>query len=139
MNKHNFGKQKIGKGLCALLALFLLGNTANAQYGILNKSILTIKNGHELSDSIIYHKVKVDGGGNLIPWNADNYGDAFDQTIKLTWKFWKNMEVDTNGEKYYMNHQVWKAGHDRRGIGGDQVAMGISALDMFYNYLGDEA
>ncbi|MFA6246778.1 MAG: hypothetical protein WC615_07550 [Mucilaginibacter sp.] len=137
MYKHNFGK-KIGKGLCALLALFLCSNTANAQYGILDRNILSIKNGRELSDSIIYHKVKVDGSGNLIPWNADNYGDAFDQTIKLTWKFWKNMEIDTNGERYYMNHQVWKAGHDKRGIGGDQVAMGISAWDLFYNYLGDE-
>ncbi|NRF39596.1 hypothetical protein [Pedobacter foliorum] len=139
MKINNSGIKNIGKGALVLLALLLVNNTTQAQYGILNKDLLKSEGAHILPDSIIYHTVRVDGSGNLLPWYATDLGKSYDQTLKLVWKFWKDMEIDTNGEKYYMNHQVWKAEHDKRGIGGDQVAMGISSWDLLYNYSGDEA
>lgn len=139
MNIRNKCIRGISKALFLLLTLLIVNSNSKAQYGILNKDLLKIENDRILPDSIIYHQVRVDGAGNIIPWYATNYGASFDQVMKLVWKFWSNMPVDTNGVKYYMNHQIWKANHDFRGIGGDQVAMGISSWDLLYNYLGDEA
>jgi len=68
-----------------------------------------------LSDSIIYHKVRVDKNGNILPWYSANPGESYDLVLKQVWQFWKNMEVDSNGQKYYMNHQVWRPKHDKRG------------------------
>jgi hypothetical protein len=128
------------KGVLFFLALLTIGtNPAAAQFRTLNKDIFRADNVHVPGDTIIYHKVSVNGAGTILPWNNTNYGESFDQIMKLVWKFWDNMEIDTNGVKYYMNHQVWKAEHDGRGIGGDQVAMGLSSWDLYYNYTGNQA
>ncbi|HVY76645.1 MAG TPA: hypothetical protein VG890_17575 [Puia sp.] len=92
-----------------------------------------------LSDSIIYHRVRVDNAGNILPWYSSNLGESYDDALQRVWDFWKNMALDTNGIKYYMNHQVWRPGHDKRGIGGDQVMMALSSWDLYYNYSGDES
>jgi hypothetical protein len=47
------------------------------------------------------------------------------------------MEIDSNGLKYYLNHQVWKPGHDMRGLGGDQINMALSSWTLLYGYSGD--
>lgn len=138
MNKNNPFKRSINKCIFTCLTLAVASQTSNAQYKLLNKDLLKAENVHILPDSIIYHTVKVDGSGNILPWYSNNYGESFDHILKITWKFWNHMATDTNGVKYYMNHQVWKAGHDLRGIGGDQVAMALSSWDLLYNYLGDE-
>jgi hypothetical protein len=57
----------------------------------------------------------------------------------LVWNFWKNMETDSNGLKYYMNHQVWKPEHDMRGLGGDQINMALSSWTLWYAYTGDQS
>jgi hypothetical protein len=49
------------------------------------------------------------------------------------------MEDDSNGVKYYLNHQVWRPEHDKRGLGGDQIMMALSSWDLLYNYTGDTA
>jgi hypothetical protein len=54
----------------------------------------------------------------------------------LVWHFWKNMETDSNGLKYYMNHQVWKPENDMRGLGGDQINMALSSWTLLYAYTG---
>ncbi len=54
----------------------------------------------------------------------------------LVWNFWNNMETDSNGLKYYMNHQVWKPEHDMRGLGGDQINMALSSWTLLYAYTG---
>jgi hypothetical protein len=46
------------------------------------------------------------------------------------------METDSNGLKYYMNHQVWKPEHDMRGLGGDQINMALSSWALLYAYTG---
>src|SRR5687767_12566198 len=58
-----------------------------------------------LSDTIIYHPVRVDGKGGILPWYSDNSGQSYDHVLSLVWNFWKNMEIDSNGMQYYMNHQ----------------------------------
>jgi len=46
------------------------------------------------------------------------------------------MEIDSNGLKYYMNHQVWRPEHDIRGLGGDQINMALSSWGLLYAYTG---
>lgn len=137
--KKQFRLNKYIKLLFIFLILFLGNSIAQAQYGILDKSIYVAAGDTILSDSIIYHPVRVDKLKDILPWYSRNLGKAYDHSIKAVWNFWKNMEIDANGEKYYMNHQIWRNNHDWRGIGGDQVAMSLSAWDILYNYLGDES
>jgi len=91
------------------------------------------------SDTIVYHPVRIDQYGNILPWNSDNPGNAYSDVMKRVWNFWKNIGTDSNGQKYYMNHQVWSPEHDKRGLGGDQLMMALSSWDLYYNYTGDTA
>lgn len=91
-----------------------------------------------LEDSILYHPVRVDEAGHILPWFSANLGESYDHVLNLVWDFWRNMEVDSNGMQYYMNHQVWKPNHDKRGLGGDQLMMALSSWNLYYNYTGDE-
>ena len=90
-----------------------------------------------IADTIQYHPVRLDHNGNILPWYSPNNGESFDTIISLVWNFWKNMETDSNGLKYYMNHQVWKPNHDMRGLGGDQINMALSSWSLLYQYTGD--
>jgi hypothetical protein len=90
-----------------------------------------------ISDTIQYHPVRLDIDGNILPWYSTDPGSSYDTVIMLVWNFWKNMEVDSNGLKYYMNHQVWAPEHDMRGLGGDQINMALSSWTLLYQYTGD--
>lgn len=91
-----------------------------------------------VSDTIQYHPVRIKkSDGSILPWFSSDPGKSYDTTLMLVWQFWKNMETDSNGLKYYMNHQVWKPGHDMRGIGGDQVNMALSSWTLLYAYTGN--
>ncbi len=92
-----------------------------------------------ISDTIQYHPVRLDINGNILPWYSPDPGTSYDTAITLVWNFWKNMEIDSNGLKYYMNHQVWKPDHDMRGLGGDQISMALSSWALFYQYTGDQS
>ena len=91
------------------------------------------------NDTLVYHPVRVDQQGNILPWNSDNSGNAYDDVLKRVWHFWRTIETDSNGQKYYLNHQVWSPDHDKRGLGGDQLMMALSSWDLYYNYTGDTA
>jgi hypothetical protein len=43
---------------------------------------------------------------SILPWYSADPGASYDTVLMLVWDFWKNMETDSNGLKYYMNHQV---------------------------------
>ena len=91
-----------------------------------------------VSDTIQYHPVRVDKtDGSILPWFSSDKGASYDTVIKLVWHFWKNMEIDSNGLRYYMNHQVWRPEHDQRGLGGDQVNMALSSWGLLYAYTGN--
>ena len=124
-----------------LIVFFLIGCTrpASPSYHGLSEDLIHTKGDHVLSDSIVYHPVRVDEHGNILPWYSADVGESYDHVINGVYSFWKNMEVDSNGVKYYMNHQVWKPGHDPRGLGGDQIMMALSSWNLYYDYSGDES
>jgi len=113
--------------------------TQSEKYNGLSEDMIVVKKDKVLPDSIIYHTVRVDSNGSILPWYSSNLGESYDHILERVWDFWKNMALDTNGVKYYMNHQVWRPNHDKRGIGGDQVMMALSSWDLYYNYSGDES
>lgn len=91
------------------------------------------------NDKLIYHNIKTDAEGKIVPWYSPNPGRAYGHVINLVWNFWHNMRRDYNGLPYYMSHQVWKEGvNDRRGLGGDQLQMALSSWALLYAYSGDE-
>jgi len=91
-----------------------------------------------LSDTIQYHPVRINkSDGSILPWFSADKGESYDTVILLVWNFWKQMETDSNGLKYYMNHQVWSPWHDMRGLGGDQINMALSSWALLYAYTGD--
>jgi len=88
---------------------------------------------------LVFHPIKTDTQGKIISWASMEPGQAFDFVINAVWSFWDTMRTDMNGLPYYMNHQVWRPGiNDRRGIGGDQLAMALSAWRLLYQYSGNE-
>jgi hypothetical protein len=86
----------------------------------------------------MYHAVRISkADSSILPWYSPDPGASYDTALMLVWDFWKNMETDSNGLKYYMNHQVWKPEHDMRGLGGDQINMALSSWTLLYAYTGD--
>lgn len=112
---------------------------SSLQYDGLKEDMLISKTDSILADTIVYHPVRVDHRGHILPWYSTNLGQSYDHVLGRVWNFWKNMETDSNGMQYYMNHQVWKLNHDKRGLGGDQLNMALSSWDLYYNYTGDES
>ena len=119
--------------IMAVVVLFPVLNSCNHNPVLrpsLNDTVL-------LSDTIQYHPVRIDKtDGSILPWFSANKGESYDTCLMLVWNFWNKMEPDSNGLKYYMNHQVWKPGHDMRGLGGDQINMALSSWRLLYAYSG---
>jgi hypothetical protein len=89
---------------------------------------------------IVYHDVRIDSSGGIVPWSADKPSEAYDHDIRLIWNFWIHMRICPNGIPYYLQHQVWKAEEDDpRGLGGDQINMALDSWRLLYGYLGDPA
>jgi len=90
-------------------------------------------------EKLIYHTIRTDNQGMIIPWYNDDPGTSYDHIIDLVWNFWDTMRIDVNSLPYYMNHQVWKPGYnDARGLGGDQFQMALSSWQLLYAYTGNE-
>ncbi|MEP7230291.1 MAG: hypothetical protein ABI691_08575 [Ginsengibacter sp.] len=101
--------------------------------------LFTISPFAKAQEKLIYHTIRTDNSGNIIPWFNENTGTSFDRVVNLVWNFWDTMRRDYNGLPYYMNHQVWNAYYDDpRGIGGDQFAMALSSWGLYYAYSGNE-
>jgi hypothetical protein len=90
-------------------------------------------------EKLIYHDIRTDTAGNIIPWYANDPAKSYDHILHLIWNFWDTMRVDINGIPYYMNHQVWRGDfNDPRGLGGDQLQMALSSWQLYYRYTGNE-
>ena len=89
--------------------------------------------------TLSFHNVRLNQDGAILPWFSTDLGESYDHVINLVWGFWDRMPLDSNGIKYYMNHQVWRPVDDKRGLGGDQVMMALSSWDLLYNYNGNKA
>ncbi|MHB1939132.1 MAG: hypothetical protein ACYCOR_21575 [Acidobacteriaceae bacterium] len=89
---------------------------------------------------IVYHDVKTDASGGIVPWYSDSPSVAYDHDIRLVWDFWKNIRNSPDGVPYYLLHQVWKEHEDDpRGLGGDQIDMALDSWNLLYGYLGDSS
>ena len=87
---------------------------------------------------MVYHDVKKDAGGGIVPWYNDSPAVAYDHDLRLIWDFWKNMRNGPDGVPYYLVHQVWMEHQDDpRGLGGDQINMALDSWNLLYGYLGD--
>jgi hypothetical protein len=116
----------------------LMGSVALIGYRHADSSVCAIQDTLLISDTIQYHAVRINkADGSILPWYSADPGVSYDTVLMLVWNFWKNMETDSNGLKYYMNHQVWKPEHDMRGLGGDQINMALSSWALLYAYTGD--
>ena len=127
--------------VCVLMVIMTTACTdqSSLPYEGLKEDMLLSQADSILPDTIVYHPVRVDHKGHILPWYSTNLGQSYDHVLGRVWNFWKNMEVDSNGMQYYMNHQVWNPTHDKRGLGGDQLNMALSSWDLYYNYTGDES
>jgi hypothetical protein len=93
----------------------------------------------QAQEKLIYHDIRTDHNGNIVPWYSEDLGASYDHIIELVWNFWDTMRTDVNSLPYYMNHQVWKPGYnDARGLGGDQLQMALSSWQLLYAYSGNE-
>lgn len=91
-----------------------------------------------LAEKLIYHEIKTDASGKIVPWFGAGPSEAYDHDIRLLFDFWKNMRKCPNGVPMYLQHQVWKPDQeDPRGLGGDQLSMALSSWNLLYGYLGD--
>jgi len=119
--------------LPAAIQIFLISgcNTGKSSAPRLIDTVLT-------SDTIQYHPVRINNAdGSILPWYSSDKGASYDTVLMLVWNFWDRMPVDSNGLKYYMNHQVWKPEHDMRGLGGDQINMALSSWNLLFDYTGN--
>jgi hypothetical protein len=130
------------KNVILLLGILLFAScTKDPKYTSILQSSLSVEARDSTSvDTLQYHPIRFDTNtGGIIPWYSNNLGQSYDTCLMLVWNFWKNMEVDSTGLKYYMNQQVWKPEWDGRGIGGDQISMALSSWALLYAYTGDPA
>jgi hypothetical protein len=90
------------------------------------------------AEKLIYHDIRTDASGKIVPWYGAGPARAYDHDIRLLFEFWKNMRKCPNGVPMYLQHQVWKpVEEDPRGLGGDQISMALSSWNLLYGYLGD--
>lgn len=101
--------------------------------------IISLRPSFGQPEMLIYHDIKTDASGKIVPWFSTDPGTAYSHVVQSVWHFWDTMRVDMNGLPYYMNHQVWKPGvDDTRGMGGDQLQMALSSWLLLYQFTGDE-
>jgi hypothetical protein len=102
-------------------------------------AIVSFRVSYGQSEMLVYHDIKTDATGKIIPWFSPDPGTAYNHVIQSVWHFWDTMRVDMNGLPYYMNHQVWLPGvDDTRGIGGDQLQMALSSWLLLYQFTGND-
>ncbi len=90
------------------------------------------------AERLIYHDIQTDPSGKIVPWSGPP-AQAYDHVIRLTWKFWRDMEKCPNGLPYYMQHMIWSPNRHGNGLGGDQLNMALSSWNLLYGYLGEDA
>ena len=86
-----------------------------------------------------YPEIQTDAQGKLVPWCSPTQSQACDHVVNAVWNFRKTMGTCSNGLPCFFQHQVWKPEHDPRGLGGDQLAMALSSLNLLYDHSGHPA
>ncbi len=86
---------------------------------------------------LVYHRIRTDAEGKIIPWFSADPGTAYDHNLRLLWGFWQRLDTCCGGVKEYLVHRTWMPKMPGNGIGGDQTAMVLSSWNLLYAYLGD--
>jgi hypothetical protein len=111
---------------------------------MLAASLLPALTAEQQPDTIGYHRAHLDRAGRILPWYADQPGEAYDHTLNLIWFYWHHIPP-------YWDQQVGKPALgaidlpkymlfrtlETAGIGGDQFAMMLSSWALYYQYSGD--
>lgn len=124
-------------GIAVLLSFIGCKNSTNNKF--IPETHSSVDSNNLQNGYLIYHTIKTDANGKIIPWFSDNKGLAYDHILNLVWDFWDTMRIDKNGLPYYMNHQVWEDKfNDGRGIAGSQFEMALSSEYLYYAYTGNQ-
>ncbi len=91
------------------------------------------------AEILVYHEIRTDAAGHIVPWFSTDPGTAYDHCIGLVWDFWRSIPPCPNGVPYVLQHMVWKPEHDGRGIAGSQPSMTLHSWSRLYAYSGEEA
>jgi len=95
---------------------------------------------------LIFHDIRTDAQGHIIPWYADNPGTAYDHVLGLLWRYWKYMpNFSSNDEEFHRRYRATAGVKkyfvfrtlDEPGVGGDQFAMMLSSWSLYYAYSGN--
>lgn len=123
----------IARWTAALFAVACLGPMLQAQSPEVGKQ-----------RKLIFHDIRTDRDGKLLPWYSDDPGTAYDHVLGLLWNYWKYMpsfyELAPGGKPYggldVKKYLVFRTLEDQ-GVGGDQFAMILSSWKLYYAYSGD--
>jgi hypothetical protein len=55
---------------------------------------------------LVYHPIRTDAHGDIMPWYGSGPSEAYDHDIRLLWNFWYNMRNCENGVPYYLHTTV---------------------------------
>lgn len=124
---------RLGRWTASLFALAFLGPIVQAQSPEVGKQ-----------RKLIFHDIRTDRDGKLLPWHSDDPGTAYSHVLGLLWNYWKYMpsfyELAPGGKPYggldVKKYLVFRTLEDQ-GVGGDQFAMILSSWKLYYAYSGD--
>ena len=99
---------------------------------------------------LIYHDIRTDVQGHILPWFDSDPAIAYDHILNLTWTYWKNIpgywmrKTPNFKQKYgiqfpplYLLFRTQDP--EDLGIGGGQFAQMLSSFNLYYDYTGDTA
>jgi len=95
---------------------------------------------------LIFHDIRTDAQGHIIPWYDDDPGTAYDHDLGLLWHYWKYMpNFSSNDEEFHRRYRATAGVKkyfvfrtlDEPGVGGDQFAMMLSSWSLYYAYSGN--
>ncbi len=100
---------------------------------------------------LIFHDIRTDRNGNLIPWNADKPSDSYHAILEAVWTYWKNIPghwvrraprnatgPNWRAEMLFPPKYLMYRTLDDLGVGGDQFAMMLSSFNLYYDFTGNE-
>src|SRR6516225_5274157 len=77
---------------------------------------------------LIFHDIRTDAQGHIVPWYADEPGTAYDHVLGLLWRYWKYMpNFSSNDEEFHRRYRATAGVKkyfvfrtlDEPGVGGD--------------------
>ena len=100
---------------------------------------------------LIFHDIKTNYKGEILPWYANDPGVSYNYVINLAWEYWKNIPGHwIRGKTDKTIYPTWRRELpfppkylifrtlEDKGVGGDQFAQMLSSWNLYYDYSGKE-